>query len=107
MTTESKGVCQRCGEHFIFPTEMQGQDVDCPHCGKQTTLVVSSQPIENEQSSLLTDPNWDDRLPPGPIRILGKGAHGLMQLVYALFILAGLLVLGFIALRLLHAAWGY
>jgi hypothetical protein len=36
---ESKGTCQRCGGHFSFSSEMEGQDTDCPHCGKQTTLL--------------------------------------------------------------------
>jgi uncharacterized paraquat-inducible protein A len=43
-TMESKGACQRCGEHIAFPTAMQGENVPCPHCGKETTLVVSFHP---------------------------------------------------------------
>jgi predicted RNA-binding Zn-ribbon protein involved in translation (DUF1610 family) len=41
---ESKGVCQRCGEHIAFPAAMQGESVSCPHCGKETTLVASISP---------------------------------------------------------------
>ena len=44
--TESKGVCQRCGEHFIFPSEHAGQIIDCPHCRQPTTLqTTTKQPL--------------------------------------------------------------
>lgn len=32
--------CQRCGERIVFPPEMAGQDVTCPHCGRETTLLL-------------------------------------------------------------------
>ena len=54
---ESKGACQRCGEHFTFPTEMEGQDIDCPHCGKQTTLKShESPPLVSPQIKKSTAP---------------------------------------------------
>lgn len=39
-----KGVCQRCGEHIAFPITMQGENVPCPHCGRETTLIASIAP---------------------------------------------------------------
>ncbi len=39
VANESKGTCQRCGEHIVFPAEMQNQNADCPHCGLETTLI--------------------------------------------------------------------
>jgi hypothetical protein len=41
---ESKGACQRCGEHIVFPTAMQGENVPCPHCGLETTLIILIAP---------------------------------------------------------------
>jgi hypothetical protein len=41
---ESKGACQRCGEHIAFPATMEGENVPCPHCGRETTLVASISP---------------------------------------------------------------
>jgi len=43
-TPESKGVCQRCSEHIAFPATMQGENVACPHCGRETTLAASISP---------------------------------------------------------------
>ena len=49
---ESKGACQRCGEHIAFPATMQGENVDCPHCGRETTLVASiSQSLVRKAST--------------------------------------------------------
>lgn len=39
MSDEVKCSCQRCGEHIAFPVLMAGQNVICPHCGKETTLT--------------------------------------------------------------------
>lgn len=40
MSDESKCSCQRCGEHIEFPLAMAGQDVACPHCGRETILML-------------------------------------------------------------------
>lgn len=40
MSNEAKCNCQRCGESIAFPVEMAGQDTACPHCGRETTLLV-------------------------------------------------------------------
>lgn len=40
VSTEVKCDCQRCGQHIAFPLEMAGQDVTCPHCGRETTLLL-------------------------------------------------------------------
>src|ERR1039457_3048680 len=40
---ESKGECQHCGEHFIFPVANAGGTIACPHCGKETILRQMQQ----------------------------------------------------------------
>ena len=40
MSDDAKCNCQRCGQSIAFPTEIQGQDVACPHCGRETTLLI-------------------------------------------------------------------
>ena len=40
MSDEAKCNCQRCGEHIEFPMVMAGQNVACPHCGRETTLTI-------------------------------------------------------------------
>jgi DNA-directed RNA polymerase subunit RPC12/RpoP len=40
MSEEAKCNCQRCGEHIEFSIVMAGQDVACPHCGRETTLIL-------------------------------------------------------------------
>lgn len=42
MNGEAKCNCQRCGGHIAFSPETDGQDVTCPHCGKETTLRTSA-----------------------------------------------------------------
>lgn len=37
-----KCACQRCGKHIEFPSNGVGVTIDCPHCGKQTVLGVST-----------------------------------------------------------------
>jgi len=37
--------CAECSQHIEFPDEMAGQEVQCPTCGKQTTLVRPGEPI--------------------------------------------------------------
>jgi hypothetical protein len=46
-----KGECAHCGGHIEFPAEAAGSIVDCPHCGKQTELLLA-QP--KDQSTLPT-----------------------------------------------------
>lgn len=40
MSDEAKCNCQQCGERIAFPPEMAGKDVTCPHCGRETTLIL-------------------------------------------------------------------
>jgi DNA-directed RNA polymerase subunit RPC12/RpoP len=40
MNSEVRCNCQRCGEKIAFSSEMAGQDVTCPHCGRETTLLL-------------------------------------------------------------------
>lgn len=40
MSNEAKCNCQRCGEHIAFPIEITGQEIICPHCGRETTLLL-------------------------------------------------------------------
>jgi hypothetical protein len=36
-----KGECQHCHGHIEFPAESVGLTTDCPHCGKQTELLLA------------------------------------------------------------------
>jgi hypothetical protein len=36
-----KGECQHCHGHIEFPAESAGLTIDCPHCGKQTELLLA------------------------------------------------------------------
>jgi predicted RNA-binding Zn-ribbon protein involved in translation (DUF1610 family) len=40
MDDEANCNCQRCGQSIAFPINMHGQDVPCPHCGRETTLTL-------------------------------------------------------------------
>lgn len=40
MSAESKCNCQRCGQVIAFQIVMAGQDISCPHCGRETTLTI-------------------------------------------------------------------
>lgn len=37
---EARCNCQRCGKSLAFPPHLVGQDVTCPHCGRETTLLL-------------------------------------------------------------------
>jgi hypothetical protein len=45
-----KGECQHCGGHLEFPVEAAGMAADCPHCGKQTDLLLAPPPEESSGS---------------------------------------------------------
>jgi len=53
MSEESKCNCQHCGGHIAFPSEAAGQDVACPHCGGETTLVLPQVRKVNPDSNAL------------------------------------------------------
>ena len=36
-----KAECQHCHGHIEFPAESAGLTIDCPHCGKQTDLLLA------------------------------------------------------------------
>jgi hypothetical protein len=36
-----RGECQHCHGHIEFPAESAGLSTDCPHCGKQTELLLA------------------------------------------------------------------
>lgn len=40
LNDEARCNCQRCGKSLAFPPHMVGQDVTCPHCGRETTLLL-------------------------------------------------------------------
>src|SRR5947209_8589970 len=46
-----KGECQNCGGHLEFPAEVAGLTADCPHCGKQTDLLLVTPKEEPVVSS--------------------------------------------------------
>jgi hypothetical protein len=37
-----KGHCQVCGGHIEFPADAIGTNVDCPHCGQVTELLLAA-----------------------------------------------------------------
>ena len=39
-----KGPCQHCGGNLEFPAEIIGTELQCPHCGQQTELVLGLPP---------------------------------------------------------------
>jgi hypothetical protein len=42
MTTKHlKGECQHCRGHLSFPAEATGEVATCPHCGKETELLLA------------------------------------------------------------------
>ncbi len=45
-TKHLKGQCQSCGGHIEFPAEAAGMNVECPHCGKPTDLLLVAPPDE-------------------------------------------------------------
>jgi hypothetical protein len=100
---ESKGACQRCGEHIAFPSVMQGRKVACPHCGLETPLVT-----EDVQPSkpLLLDPDWQKRIPNTAIGLLVKTLGTFIELIIGLLMLVAIAAAFVIFLRCLHAAWG-
>lgn len=58
---EAKGVCQRCGEYIAFPSAMQGENIGCPHCGRETTLIASISPdFVRKAESTATKPSVSD-----------------------------------------------
>jgi hypothetical protein len=45
MTTKFlKGECQQCAGRIEFPAEAIGMPTQCPHCGKQTELMLAAPP---------------------------------------------------------------
>jgi hypothetical protein len=40
ITKYLKGSCQFCGGHFEFPAEIVGTSIACPHCSKETELML-------------------------------------------------------------------
>jgi rRNA maturation protein Nop10 len=41
-----KGECSECGGHLEFPAESVGLTTTCPHCGKQTELLLATPLVE-------------------------------------------------------------
>lgn len=39
-----KGDCQHCGGRIEFPADAVGTATECPHCGKQTELLLAALP---------------------------------------------------------------
>src|ERR1017187_9797397 len=38
---EKKIGCSKCGGHIVFPIELAGQEIACPHCGESILLPKS------------------------------------------------------------------
>jgi hypothetical protein len=45
-----KGECQHCGGRLEFPADAAGMTADCPHCGRQTDLLLAAPPEEPSAS---------------------------------------------------------
>jgi hypothetical protein len=45
MTTEARCSCQHCDGHIEFPSEMDGQAINCPHCTSPTVLNDPTAPL--------------------------------------------------------------
>jgi DNA-directed RNA polymerase subunit RPC12/RpoP len=45
MSDEAKSYCQHCGRHIAFEPDLAGQNVICPHCGKETLIDPPQQSI--------------------------------------------------------------
>lgn len=56
-----KCACQKCGENLEFDTEQAGAFVDCPHCSRQTRLLIPkpdltpSTPVINRPVPITAD----------------------------------------------------
>ena len=65
-TTYAKCHCYLCGGSIEFPSEGDGQRVNCPHCGRETVLVIRNgdHPLSEELSvptvSTPAKPSFDD-----------------------------------------------
>lgn len=44
---EARCSCQQCGNHLAFPIELADRVVDCPHCGRKTSLTLEAPPPTN------------------------------------------------------------
>ncbi len=88
---------------------MQGENVSCPHCGLETTLIPEA--IKPSKLPLIHDPDWEKRISNAVIRVPIKVLGTSIQLIYGLLMLAAIVVIGILTLvfllRCLHAAWGY
>jgi hypothetical protein len=45
VNSEAKCSCQKCNEHIVFPLDMAGQTINCPHCNARTVLADPSAPM--------------------------------------------------------------
>ena len=107
-----------CREHLIFASAMTGQKTICPHCNRETILLPSIKPPSSAQikpvvepeKPLLQDPNWPNRAPDGlklPLKVLDKTLEAGVSFFQGAMMLVGIVIFIIVALRALHAAWGY
>ncbi|MEI6394197.1 MAG: hypothetical protein WCT12_24220 [Verrucomicrobiota bacterium] len=45
-TKSLNGECQHCGGHLKFPADSIGLTAPCPHCAKDTELMLATPPLE-------------------------------------------------------------
>ena len=43
-----RGQCQHCGGRFDFPAEIIGNPGTCPHCGKDTEMMLERPKVESD-----------------------------------------------------------
>lgn len=97
--TEQKTTCQRCGQNIVFPEALAGQDISCPHCGRETTLPKAPPSFSKLMVSDI------DRVPK-PLHPIFVGISSVLYLVWYIFLGIVCLFIIIAFLRFLHLAWG-
>ncbi len=87
MSAEAKCNCQRCGEHIAFPVEMTGQEITCPHCGRETTLLSPQVRKANPDSNASVPRDESKSETPDATKVL-FGIIGLVVIVIPLVLIA-------------------
>lgn len=58
VNTESKCDCQRCGNSIAFPVDLDGTEVECPHCKRATTLNIPNPATRiRKAETTIAEPN--------------------------------------------------
>lgn len=88
----AKCACSHCGGGIEFEAEHNGTDIDCPHCGCQTTLLATASAF---QPKPLSKPSKPFSNPPTAkvVKVPWlRGLGSILQIIGAVNIAAGILV---------------